>query len=99
MAADNSGMTDRSRCFRKGAYAMNSRNRLSISCGLTTIRKLQCMLCPPLQSAVLLIELCQASMAQHEALELGREEPVPTLAHWRGEAFSERPLLRWDLDC
>ena len=78
---------------------MNSRNRLSISCGLTTIRKLQCMLCPPLLSAVLLIELCQASMAQHEALELGREEPVPTLAHWRGEAFSERPLLRWDLDC
>jgi hypothetical protein len=39
------------------------------------------MLCLPLLSAVLLIELCQTSMAQREALELGRrEEPVPTLA-------------------
>jgi imidazolonepropionase-like amidohydrolase len=55
---------------------MNS-NRLSLSSGLTTIRKLQGLLCPPLLSAVLLVGLCHGSLAQYEALDLGSEEVAP----------------------
>jgi imidazolonepropionase-like amidohydrolase len=58
---------------------MISRNRSSTSSDLTMIRKLECMLCAPLLSAVLLFGLCQAGLAQHEALELGPEEAAPTL--------------------
>jgi imidazolonepropionase-like amidohydrolase len=58
---------------------MNSGKRLRISSGPTTMRKLRCVLCPTLVSAALLIGLCQASLAQQEALELGPEEAAPTL--------------------
>jgi imidazolonepropionase-like amidohydrolase len=59
---------------------MNSRDRLRISSGLTAARKLKRMLYPSLVSVALVIGLCQASLAQYEAFELGPEEVAPILA-------------------
>jgi imidazolonepropionase-like amidohydrolase len=59
---------------------MNSRDRLRISLGLTAAQKLKRMLYPSLVSVALVIGLCQASLAQYEAFELGPEEVAPILA-------------------
>src|ERR1700730_10345632 len=58
---------------------MNSRNLTNTSFSLTTARNLGRMLFSPLLSAALSIGLCQQSLAQHEALELGPEEAAPAL--------------------
>src|ERR1700760_2062914 len=55
---------------------MNSRDLLSASFALTTIRSMRRMFFPPLLSAVLLVGFCQQGLAQYEALELGPEEPA-----------------------
>src|SRR5277367_7101793 len=56
---------------------MNSKYRFSRSFGNAMIRKLRCKISPALLSVALLIGLCQASLAQYEALELGPEEAAP----------------------
>ena len=58
---------------------MNSRNLQGTSFALATVRNLRRMLLPPLLWVALSIGLCQQSLAQHEALELGPEEAAPTL--------------------
>jgi imidazolonepropionase-like amidohydrolase len=57
---------------------MKSRNCLGTD--PTAIQKLGRMLCLPLASVALVIGLCQPSLAQYEAFDLGPEEVAPVLA-------------------
>jgi imidazolonepropionase-like amidohydrolase len=58
---------------------MNSRNLRDTSCALATVRNPRRMLLPQLLGLPFSIGLCQQSLAQHKAQELGPEEAAPTL--------------------
>jgi imidazolonepropionase-like amidohydrolase len=58
---------------------MNSRNLRGTSFALATVRNPGRMLLPPLLWVTLSIGVCQRSLGQHKALELGPEEAAPTL--------------------
>src|ERR1700730_5560349 len=72
---------------------MNSRNLPNTSFALTTVRNLGRMLFPPLLSAELSIGLCQQSLAQHEALELGPEEAASAFPAGGGKLFQNVRLF------
>jgi hypothetical protein len=66
-------------CFPRGVCTINSRSLPRTSFALATVRNLRRMLLPLPLWVALSIGLCQQSLAQHGALELGPEEAAPTL--------------------
>ena len=58
---------------------MKSRNLLSTAFVRAVVWNLPHMLCPLLLLVALLFGLCQPSLAQYEALELGPDEAAPIL--------------------